>query len=337
MRSTLKDIAQALNVSTTTVSWVLSGKSEQKGISEETCMRVRKLADELNYQPNLLARSLHYGSTNTIGLIVPSIGDLFYSSLAREIEHEADKAGYALMICSSESNLNKENQMVDALRAKQVDGILMAPTKLSNEKIVRMIEDRFPFVLFDRYYPELPTNYVIIDNENSSYELVSHLIAKGHRKIAIITTNPHLYTMNLRFEGYCRAHEQAGIPVDPALYGVVKYENHEQAAYEVFDGIFAEVPDVDGFFFATHILASLFFAYCAEKGRKLDFGFASIHEEPLYSVLAPQFNVAMMPIRNMGYEAFRILLQEIQNRSDKNRRNMAKQGLTLSCKINFRE
>ncbi|MBQ4279682.1 MAG: LacI family DNA-binding transcriptional regulator [Rikenellaceae bacterium] len=337
MRSTLKDIAQALNVSTTTVSWVLSGKGEQKGISKATEERVMKYAKELNYQPNLLARSLHYGTSHTIGLIVPSIGDLFYSSLARVIEQEAEKFGYALMICSSESDLGKENRMVDALRAKQVDGILMAPTKLSDEKIVSMLDDKYPFVLFDRYYPELPTNYVIIDNENSSQQLVSHLIRRGYRKIAIITTNTYLYTMDLRYRGYCNAYAAAGLTPDPGLYGVVEYGDHEVELERVLDRIFERVPDVDAFFFATHIFASRFFAYCADRGIGLDFGFAALHEEPLYSVLAPNFNVATMPIEGMGHEAVRILLQNIKNRSGKKKADAPKQGVILSCSLKYRD
>lgn len=337
MRSTLKDIAQALSVSTTTVSWVLSGKSEQKGISQDTRERVLKQAKDLNYQPNLLARSLHYGSSNTIGLIVPSISDLFYSSLAQSIELEAERFGYALMICCSESELGKENRMVDALRAKQVDGILMAPTKFSNEKITGMMEDRFPFVLFDRYYPELSTNYVIIDNESSSEQLISHLITKSYRKIAIITTNTYLYTMDLRYTGYCNAHKNAGLTPDPNLYGEVKYGNLEQEVTRVLDDIFEKVPDVDAFFFTTHILASHFFAYCKSKGQKLNFGFASIHEEPLYSLLAPNLNVAMMPINNMGREAVRILLQDIKNRKRKQKIDSPKQGVVLSCSLNYRD
>ena len=338
MHASLKDIANALSLSTTTVSWVLSGKSEEKGISAATRDRVMKCAKELNYQPNLLARSLHDGVSNTIGLIVPSIGDQFYSYMARFIELEAEKFGYALMICSSESDREREDKMVDVLRAKQVDGILMAPTKLSSAKVKEMMQDRFPFVLFDRYFPELATNYVIIDNEIASYNLVKHLIEKGYKKIAVITTNTHLYTMDLRYSGYCTALEDAGMEPDKDLYGVVTQKDYENGIAEVLDNIFDKAPDVDAFFFTTHVLASHFFVYCAKRNINRDFGYSCIHEESVFKVLAPHMNVAQLPISSIGRESVRILLQEIKHlKIKKKKAETPKQGVILSCSLDFND
>ena len=92
-RVSLKDIAEKLNLSKTTVSWVLNGQAEKKGISKNTQEIVLNCAKELNYQPNLIARSLNIGQTKTIGLILPSISDYFYSSIAREIENQANMHG----------------------------------------------------------------------------------------------------------------------------------------------------------------------------------------------------------------------------------------------------
>lgn len=338
MYASLKDIANALSLSTTTVSWVLSGKSEEKGISAATRDRVMECAKELNYQPNLLARSLHDGRSNTIGLIVPSIGDQFYSSMARFIELEAEKFGYALMICSSETDRERENKMVDILRAKQVDGLLMAPTKFSDEKIVSMMEDKFPFVLFDRYFPELATNYVIIDNEVSSFNLVKHLLEKGYKKIAVITTNTHLYTMQLRYSGYADAHEHMGVTPEPELYGEVNQKDYENSIAGVLDRMFETTPDVDAFFFTTHVLATHFFQYCSRKGINWDFGYACIHKEQIFDVLAPHMNVAQLPISSMGREAVRILLQEIgHSKIKKKKTDTPKQGVILSCTLSFQE
>ena len=339
MHASLKDIANALNLSTTTVSWVLSGKSEEKGITPATRDRVKECARELNYRPNLLARSLHDGCSNTIGLIVPSIGDQFYSSMVRFIELEAEKFGYALMVCSSENDRERENNIVDILRAKQVDGLLMAPTKYSNEKIVSMMEDNFPFVLFDRYFPELATNYVIIDNEIASYNLVKHLLEKCYNKIAVLTTNTHLYTMQLRYGGYCSAHEDMGLKPDERLYGEVDPKDYENSIETVLDRIFRDVPDVDAFFFTTHVLASRFFGYCTRKGINLDFGYACIHEEKLFNILAPHMNVAQLPIASLGREAVRILLQDIKRLKIKKKKTdpPPKQGVILSCSLEFRD
>ena len=123
MKTSLKDIAETLKLSKTTISWVLSGKGDEKGISLATQEKVFQCAKQLNYQPNLLARSLNTGISGTIGLIIPDITDSFYSKVARSIEKEAETQGYSLMICSSESEIERENRMIRLFKAKQVDGI----------------------------------------------------------------------------------------------------------------------------------------------------------------------------------------------------------------------
>ena len=184
---------------------MLSGQGNKKGISAETQNRVFACARELAYEPNLLARSLNTGISKTIGLILPSISDSFYAHIAHQIESEAEKEGYSLMIASSNSEIERENAMIRLFRSKKVDGMIIAPTKISKREISRLVESRYPVLLFDRYFPEMRVNYVIINNEESSYKLVRHLIDKGFRKIAIITTNPHLLTMDMRREGYANA------------------------------------------------------------------------------------------------------------------------------------
>lgn len=339
MQSSIRDIAKATNLSMTTVSWVLSGKGKEHAISDATCKRVEQCAKEMNYQPNLLARSLHVGVTNTLGLIVPSIGDQFYSSIVKFMELEAEKRGYALMVSSSENDLERESKMIDVLRAKQVDGILLAPTKFSQVKIEQMLEDKYPFVLFDRYFPELNTNYVIIDNEDSAFRLVSNLISKGYKKTAILTTNTHLYTMKQRYNGYLNAYANHAAVADNALYGKIDSNNYETSSEEVLDRIFSEVPDVDSFFFSTHVLVGYFFRYCAKRGIKRDFGYASIHTEKIFEVLAPNMDVAMFPISTIGRESVRILLHEIKKRNKKDKpeeKEQMKKGIILSCDFFFK-
>ena len=293
MGVSLKDIAEKLNLSKTTVSWVLSGQGNKKGISAETQNRVFACARELAYEPNLLARSLNTGISKTIGLILPSISDSFYAHIAHQIESEAEKAGYSLMIASSNSEIERENAMIRLFRSKKVDGMIIAPTKISKREINRLVDSHYPVLLFDRYFPEMHVNYVIINNEESSYKLVRHLIDKGFRKIAIITTNPHLLTMDMRREGYANALSDAHIRINPDLYGEVTYVNYQENIYSTMDRIFSAVPDVDAFFFTTHILAIEALRYFYDRGIDINdgsWGLACIHEDSLFRVLAPKMN-----------------------------------------------
>lgn len=339
MRPSLKDIAKELNLSKTTVSWVLSGRAQQKGISETTANKVIEHAMKLNYQPNLIARSLNTGTTKTIGLILPSISDSFYSEVAREIESEARDKGYSLMIGSSESDIYREDEILRLFKAKVVDGIIIAPTKRSKIEIQRLIDESYPLVTIDRYFPELNASYIIINNRDSSYMLTKHLIGKGCKKIVILTTNSYLTTMNQRKEGFEDALRESKLKIDPNLYGEVNYVDYERNIYKVLDNIFKKVPDVDGFFFTTHILALETFQYFHEKGIKPDFEFASIHEVPILKVVAPRINIARMPIEEIGKNAVNILIEQItfnkKNKTKQNRKIEPKQ-LTLSCSLDFR-
>ena len=326
MKTSLKDIAEELRLSKTTVSWVLSGRGNERGISQATQDRVKQCARRMNYQPNLLARSLNTGVSSTIGLILPSISDSFYSQVAREVEMEAERHGYSLMICSSESEGERENRMIRMFRAKQVDGIILAPTKISKTEIRQLVDDAFPLVVFDRYFSELKTHYIIIDNEQSSYRLVSHLIERGARRIAIVTTNPHLTTMDQRRAGYARALTEAGLPVDPDLYGEAAFVGYEENVFRALDRIFAMALEAFRYF----------------HGRRIDindgYGLACIHEVPAMSVLAPAMNVARMPVGEIGRNAVRMLLGDIRNRGGLSRSaDREFESLVLPCELCFRD
>lgn len=291
-------------------------------------------AKELNYQPNLSARSLHRGYSKTIGLIIPDITDSFYSKIACVIEKEADEQGYSVMIGNSESKIEKENKLIRLFKAKQVDGIILAPTKVSKSEIETLVDESFPLVLFDRYFPQIDTNYVIIDNEESSYQLVRKMILDGARKIAIITTNSYLRTMNMRREGYARALMEMDFPVESELYGEVPFVDYEHNIDKTLDRIFHDVPDVDGFFFSTHILAIEAFRYFYDKGINLKkYELACIHSIPSFRALAPKINIAFMPIDEIGENAVRILLKSIESHQEQSKEKKKVETVVLHCKI----
>lgn len=340
MKPSLKHIAEHLGLSKTTVSWVLSGQAAQKNISQATADKVLAYAESLHYQPNMIARSLNTGETKTIGLILPSISDTFYSEVAREIESRARSQGYSLMISSSESDIDREDEIIRLFKAKRVDGIILAPTKRSKVEVQRLIDEGYPLTTIDRYFPELNASYIIINNRDSCYMLTKHLINKGCRKIALLTTNSYLTTMSQRREGMEDALRESGIQVDPRLYGEVDFAGYEKNIHRVLDKIFTEVPDVDGFFFTTHILALEAFQYFYEKGIKADFEMACIHEVPIFKVLAPRINVARMPVREIGKTAVNSLIEQMEYAKGKAKSRKKTQHepkrVMLSCSLEFR-
>lgn len=315
MKVSLKDIAEALNLSKATVSWILSGQGESKGFSEKTIKRVKEYAESVNYRPNLLARSLSLGTSNTIGLIIPFLGDTFYGQLAAAIESEATRNKYALIVCSSEGNGDKEYDLIRTLKSKQVDGIIIAPTKVSRKGVDLLSNDTFPYVLVDRYYPNLQSNYVIVNNSKSCYDIVYHIGKKGSSKIALLTTDMHLHVMKQRVEGYRKALHDLGQEISLSLELFVDRANYQADIVDKLDTLFQEIPDVDGFFFSTHYLAFEAIRYFINM--KIDyhhlFNMGCFHDTPGLDILAPEMCVSRMPIEKIGTESVRIIIDNIRN------------------------
>jgi LacI family transcriptional regulator len=340
---TLRTIAEQLNISIATVSWVLAGKGKERKISPATQERILLHASSMNYQPNMLARALNRGVSNTVGLILPSISDSFYSAIAKAIELSLDKIDYSLMICSSESETLREKRMIGMLKSHRVDGIIIAPTEVSKIEIRRLIDESYPLVLFDRFFTDISTNYVLIDNEESCYKLTDHLIRKGSRKIAFISTNPHLHNMDLRRKGYEKALKKRRMEPDPNLIGEIVFHGYEKNLPSTLDRIFKANADVDAFLFATHILAIEAFQYFRE--RRIDynrkFKLACIHEEPLFQDIAPHINVAVMPVVKIGRRIVDMLANQMNARFAPSKTQLKTEEdvdkSVLSCKLIIRD
>src|SRR5688572_19413439 len=171
----IKDIAAQVGVSAALVSYVLNNKKEGR-IRRSVAERIREVAKELNYRTNQIARSLKTNKTFTIGLIVADISNPFSSALARIIEDEADRKNYTVIFGSSDENPYRSNKLVETFLNRQVDGLIMAPGETSASLVDLLQQQQVPFVLVDRYFPELDTNYVAIDNCQASSSATQHLV-----------------------------------------------------------------------------------------------------------------------------------------------------------------
>jgi LacI family transcriptional regulator len=313
----MRDIAEALQLSKTTVSWILSGKGEEKKFSTATIKRVKDYTEKINYQPNLLARSLSLGTTNTIGLIIPFIDDTYYAQLAQSIEVEAEKRNYLLTVCSSDGNSGHEIDLIRTLRSKQVDGLIIAPTKNSVREIKRLKKDKFPFVLVDRYFPEIDTNYIVVNNEDSSYQVTNTLIKKGCKKIALLTSDVHLLVMGLRLKGYKKALKKAKIPCNPDLILQIQRNDYKNDAIKQLDRLFKKHRDIDGFYFTTHYLAIEAIRYFLSNRINYNkrFRMTCFHETEALDILAPKMIIARMPVNDIGGKAMDILQDNITQKT----------------------
>ncbi len=210
---TLKSLAKILNVSVSTVSKSLANDNE---ISEKTKHKVRALANHFNYVPNRFAINLRKGTTKTIGVIIPNILNPFFARVLIGLEKSLSAKGYHIITSISHESLEKEIKCVKMMSNGSIDGLIMCLTKETYIKaeynhINSIINKSLPIVLFDRVNNDFKCDKVAIDDFQASYRATKHLINKGCKKIALVSTINDIKLGQLRFEGYKLALRENGI------------------------------------------------------------------------------------------------------------------------------
>ncbi len=313
-RVSLKDIATETQLSKTTVSFILNGKGEENNISRETIEKVLEVAKRLNYRPNYLAKSLSSGKSNTIGLIVPRITDTYFAQIASVMEMVAETKGYTVVYGSTEEQPEKEQNLIDTFLDKQVDGLVIA-SSLKNEENIRALRDRrYPFVLIDRYYSSISTNYVVVTNEQSSYNMVKMLLTKGYRNVAMVTVSSYLNLMVDRYEGYKRALLEEGIAVNDRLIKEVDLYNMENSTRCVIDELLLAKPRIDAIYFTTHDLAFWGFKHLRTRCIAIpeNIAICCFGDSPYFELFTPPITAIPMPAKQIGQEAARILFNLLE-------------------------
>lgn len=201
-RVSIKDIAKQLNISITSVSFVINGRAKEKNISDALTKRVLDLVAELNYQPNTLATSLRTGKTRIIGFLVDDISEPFFSGIAKRIDEIASELGYKILFSSTRNDTKKAIELLQIFADRHVDGYIMALPEGLEDEVKKLISTDAPVVLFDRYVQDVQADYVIINNKESTALATEHLIANGYKNIAFITVDSIQLQMLDRLAGY---------------------------------------------------------------------------------------------------------------------------------------
>ncbi len=213
---TIKDIAQKLGISTSTVSRALK---DHPDISLKTREAVQELAKLLGYKPNLIALNLKHSRTNTIGVVVPEVEHYFFSTILNGIEEVAYKGNYSVMVFQSNESYMREVLIVQTMIANRVDGVLASFSKNTHDysHFEQLIENEIPLVFFDRVRDDLHADNVTVDDYSGAYNAVNHLIQQGCKRIAFFSAPQHLMIGRNRLEGYKAALEKHGLTYNPDL------------------------------------------------------------------------------------------------------------------------
>lgn len=307
MAATIKDIAKVLNVTNATVSKALN---DRKDISEEMKIRVRKVAEELNYKPNILARGLVKNESKTIGLIIPDITNPFYPEIAQGIEETINKDDYSLILCNSNWNKTKENNHINLLIGKKVDGLIIAPIGIEQADVV---EVDFPIVTVGNKSKTIEENYVVIDDEKGGYIATSHLIENGCRNILFIGGQENVLSNKDRLKGYKRALLENNMEVKEN--NIYSNDFKRESGYIIFKKIISANQVPDGVFAGNDILALGVMQAIRESGLRIPEDIKIVGFDDIIYSQYPEIALTtiVQPKYEMGVLAAKLLLSKIKN------------------------
>ncbi|AEC02777.1 LacI family DNA-binding transcriptional regulator [Parasphaerochaeta coccoides] len=304
---TLHDVANKTGVSVSTVSRVLAGKEY---ISPRTRQKVMATVAEMNYSPNAMARGLKSGQSNMIALVIPSIHNLMFPVLTRGVEDTARKNGYMVILCNTDEDTDAEKGYITKLRNSWVDGMIFATMLPDSHYIRELRQSGFPVVLTSRAYDKT-IDAVVIDNVSASYDATCYLIGKGYRRIAF-AMGPDFQLYEDRFQGYCNALKENGIPFDERLV------MHETDGVNSFAGLIRKMIEEQGkpdaVFASTDNRAIVIMRTLYDMGFRIpdDIAVMGFDNVDFSSLVEPPLSTVSQPLYDIGATATRRLIHQIR-------------------------
>lgn len=315
--TTLKEIAEELGISITTVSKALKNYPD---VSQKTKAAVLELAEKLHYTPNSFAVNLRTKESKTIGLIIPTVVHYFFSKVIEGILEEAEKRNYLVIILQSNERYDLEKKQIELLLNKRVDGILMS---LSNETVEfghlnSILEHKTPLVLFDKIAKIVKCSKVVIDDRKASYDAVNYLIKKGYKKIAHFRGSYIPQNSIDRFLGYKKALEDNNIIFDPNLVFLCDNNQDFDDGYNNAKKAITENNEIDAIFAISDLVAMGAMKYFNEVGIAIPkqvavFGFSNWF---MTSLISPKLTTIDQPGFEMGKQTAALLFDEINLKKD---------------------
>lgn len=311
-KPSLKDVANKAGVSSALVSYVLNGRMKGR-IKKETAEKIRKVAKELNYRPNQIAKSLQSKKTHTIGLIVADIANIYSSQMARIIEDEAEKIGHSVIFGSADESVEKACELVNIFLSKQVEGLVIAAPAGFEKHIEDLKKQNVPLVLIDRYFPEVNVNYVATNDYDVSFEAGQHLIENGFENAGVFNYKTDLYHLNERTRGFVDAFALNDLSIEDNNIMLFKEKEIEQVIPKELDQMLGGENPVEALYFTSNKIATISLAYLTLKEIRVPEELAVIcfDETRYYKLFKTPLTYIKQPLKEIGETAMKLLVEEI--------------------------
>jgi LacI family transcriptional regulator len=309
MSTTIKDIASKAKVSAVTVSRAMNNKPD---INAGTKERILKIARQLRYTPNSLAKSMVTRKTHTVGLIMPNSKDPFYAEVIHGICQKLSEHGYSTVLCNSEDDADKELTLLRLLREKRVDGILLYPVQRDERYIQELKNSYVPYVLLNRHTKALKCDYVMNDNVSGATQAMNHLIERGHKKITYVCARPDASSAQERILGCKMALRQNGLP--PSALTIEYCEETIESCHKLVKELVAR-DNLRAIFVWDDRLALGALTAIQEQGLRIPEDIALIGYDgiEISAHLFPPLTTVLQPSLQIGETAAQILLERLGN------------------------
>lgn len=315
MPITMKEIAELAGVSKTTVSKVINNKDHN--ISKATKDKILNIVKEKNYVPNKLAQGLVTKRTNNIGLIIPDIGNPFFTDISKGVEHYARGKGYNVVFANSDENFENEVQSMEMLIENRVDGIILAPSSNTSNEDKTYENIKVPLVLVDKNIEALNKKGLIkVDNKNGVHEATKHLIDLGHKKILYISGPLKNEIATQRLEGYISALEENDITINKE--NIIEGQYKREWAYDFIKA--NKNLDFTAICCANDLIAIGIIQGLLENNIKVPDQISVIGFDDIQTckLISPSLTTIRQPAFEMGKKASEILINYLENKDNKN-------------------
>lgn len=309
--ATMKDIARLAGVSTSTVSHVIN---KSRFVSDEIAERVNNAAQQLNYAPSALARSLKMNRTKTIGMLVTTSTNPFFGEVVKGVERSCYHQGYNLILCNTEGDNQRMKASINTLLQKRVDGLLLMCSTLEGERLD--VFDRYPdipIVVMD-WGPILFASDKIQDNSlQGGYMAAKHLIECGHKEIGCITGPLIRHQAQMRYEGYKRALAEAGIAINPDW--IVESDFECEGGYQAFEKLYERGKLPSALFVSNDMMAMGVIQAASQRGLRVpdDLSLIGYDDVHIAKFMTPALTTIHQPKYRLGKAAVDTLLYRLEN------------------------
>ncbi len=311
--ATIHDVAARAGVAPITVSRVLNNSGY---VSETTRLRVEAAATELDYVPNMLARSLRSNRTNTLALVLTDITNPFWTTVARGVEDVASEQGFNVILCNTDEQDAKQEQYLSVLMQRRVDGFLLVPTSSTSAPVKMIQKQKIPLVVLDRRVPDVAVDMVRGASQDGAYQLMRYLLEQGHRQIAILSGPKSVSTSLERIAGCRQAYAEASVAFDAQWIQHGKYT--AKGGYAMTQRAIAWHPRPTAIFACNNFIAMGALKRIKESGLRVpeDISIVGFDDLPPSWDLDPFLTVAAQPAYAIGQQATELLLQRITGPDD---------------------